>query len=426
MKGSFPSATLAAMLAVQVSAQFPATITLTDGSSGLPLVNASVVLDGNTVATDASGQAVFNGLADATYDFWATASCYSPGGGSVTIAGAAASEGLELAPMATNNIFWYIGDPLAITGASVHVYNATGYDTTFVTWDFFGGEMLADVPFGTVDYTITTPCYETVSGTVTVDCNNGDGILVVEDPAPMATNNLFWYIGDPLAITGASVHVYNSMGYDTTFVTWDFFGGEMLADVPFGTVDYTITTPCYETVSGSVTVDCNNGDGILVATDPAPVVIDATVTVAGSTLNASATGVAYQWVDCNNGNVPIDGATGQSFTPAESGNYAVVISEEGCTAMSECTSMVITGHVELVPGRDFTTFPVPFNEQITIGVNDGAGQVHIAMFDQLGQRVLQTSSLGYQVVVSTADLPPGSYLLRIRTGRSQGMVHIVK
>ena len=340
MKGSFPSATLAAMLAVQVSAQFPATITLTDGSSGLPLVNASVVLDGNTVATDASGQAVFNGLADATYDFWATASCYSPGGGSVTIAGAAASEGLELAPMATNNIFWYIGDPLAITGASVHVYNATGYDTTFVTWDFFGGEMLADVPFGTVDYTITTPCYETVSG--------------------------------------------------------------------------------------SVTVDCNNGDGILVATDPAPVVIDATVTVAGSTLNASATGVAYQWVDCNNGNVPIDGATGQSFTPAESGNYAVVISEEGCTAMSECTSMVITGLVELVPGRDFTTFPVPFNEQITIGVNDGAGQVHIAMFDQLGQRVLQTSSLGYQVVVSTADLPPGSYLLRIRTGRSQGMVHIVK
>ena len=328
------------MLAVNASAQFPATITITDGSSGAPLENASVVLDGNTVATDASGHAVFNGLADATYDFSVSASCYSPGGGSITIAGAAASASLGLEAMATNNLFWYIGDPLAITGASVHVYNGTGYDTTFVTWDFFGGEMLADVPFGTMDYTITTPCYETVSGTVTVDCNNGEGIAVF--------------------------------------------------------------------------------------TNPAPVVIDATVTVAGNTLTASAAGMEYQWVDCNNGNTPISGATGQSFTPAESGSYAVVITGQDCPVTSACSSMVITGLDELVAGRDFTAFPVPFNEQLAVGVNNGAGPVEVGLFNMVGQRVLQASSMGDQLVVSTAHLPAGSYLLRIRAGGSLGTVHIVK
>lgn len=65
--------------------------------------------------------------------------------------------------------------------------------------------------------------------------------------------------------------------------------------------------------------------------------IDATVTLRGKTLTASEPGATYQWIDCDNGNAPIDGATGQSFEAQASGNYAVIISTEDCEVTSLCT-----------------------------------------------------------------------------------------
>lgn len=57
--------------------------------------------------------------------------------------------------------------------------------------------------------------------------------------------------------------------------------------------------------------------------------IDVTVGQVGPTLSANNSGATYQWVDCDNGNAPITGATSQSFTPSNSGNYAVIITEGG-------------------------------------------------------------------------------------------------
>ncbi|MEK9612777.1 MAG: gliding motility-associated C-terminal domain-containing protein, partial [Flavobacteriaceae bacterium] len=62
------------------------------------------------------------------------------------------------------------------------------------------------------------------------------------------------------------------------------------------------------------------------------------VLVEGNTLTAAHPGAQYQWIDCENGNTPIAGATQQSFTPTEvKGSYAVQITTaEGCTLTSVC------------------------------------------------------------------------------------------
>ncbi|MCF6130114.1 T9SS type A sorting domain-containing protein [Flavobacterium sp. AS60] len=66
------------------------------------------------------------------------------------------------------------------------------------------------------------------------------------------------------------------------------------------------------------------------------------VTISGNTLTATQASATYQWIDCNNGNSDIAGATSRSYTPTVSGNYAVrVTNSSGCTVTSNCTVLTI-------------------------------------------------------------------------------------
>lgn len=47
---------------------------------------------------------------------------------------------------------------------------------------------------------------------------------------------------------------------------------------------------------------------------------------------------SFQWIDCNTGD-PIEGATGNSFTPTISGDYAVIISRGVCSETSDCVTI---------------------------------------------------------------------------------------
>ena len=53
--------------------------------------------------------------------------------------------------------------------------------------------------------------------------------------------------------------------------------------------------------------------------------LSASAQVIGNSLSASPSGANYQWIDCNNGNAAIPGATTQTYTPPSAGNYAVIV-----------------------------------------------------------------------------------------------------
>lgn len=97
--------------------------------------------------------------------------------------------------------------------------------------------------------------------------------------------------------------------------------------------NYTIVIPnaagCDSTISINLTLTNLNAD----------------VTVIGNSIAASYAGASYQWIDCNNNNLPIAGATSQNFTATAIGSYAVILTQNGCTAQSACTviSSLCTG-----------------------------------------------------------------------------------
>ena len=332
---------VAFLAALNASAQSNATIGVTDSGTGSPVENATVQLDGNSQTTDALGQTVFTGLADGTYEYTVSAICYTTGIGSITIAGGDASAELALEPVSTNNVFFFIGSPLAITGATVQLTDGADYNVSFVTSDPFGGEIVADVPFGEYSYTITIPCYETTTGTFTVDCNNGDGIAV--------------------------------------FI------------------------------------------------EPVEIVIDATVTLDGAVLSAAAAGLAYQWVDCDNSNAPVANATEQSFEPTEDGNYAVVISSGDCSVTSACTAVVITGTAEVQGREAFRVYPNPFTDRFTVRTDARSGTVRVQLYNADGRLVLEQAQGGAErIAVRTAQFPSGTYVLRVITDKGTQSLRLVK
>jgi hypothetical protein len=68
----------------------------------------------------------------------------------------------------------------------------------------------------------------------------------------------------------------------------------------------------------------------------------------------------YQWIDCVNGNnSEIVGATSQSFTPETNGSYAVEITNNDCTGISECYTWIISGVDEHLFGEDMKIIPNP-------------------------------------------------------------------
>jgi hypothetical protein len=70
------------------------------------------------------------------------------------------------------------------------------------------------------------------------------------------------------------------------------------------------------------------------------------VTQNGTALIASQTSATYQWLDCDNSNTPIEGEVNQTYFPSTTGNYAVIVTVNGCRNTSECILVDFTGIVE--------------------------------------------------------------------------------
>lgn len=95
------------------------------------------------------------------------------------------------------------------------------------------------------------------------------------------------------------------------------------------------------------------------------------VTESGGTLTATASGATYQWIDCDNGNAPVAGETNQTYTPSASGNFAVIITENGCTDTSACTSVTVApaglNTIALEGGMDL--YPNPSNGTVQLSID---------------------------------------------------------
>jgi hypothetical protein len=141
------------------------------------------------------------------------------------------------------------------------------------------------------------------------------------------------------------------------------------------------------------------------------------VTLTGSTLSSSvATG--NQWYLNSN---QISGATGQTYSPTQSGVYEVVVTDDfGCTAGSNQVTYGVTGIPDIDPAEiGLKVMPNPNNGRFMLDftVNKKA-DLNISIVNAIGQKVYTTRTPGfigrYTQQVEAGKLAPGVYLLQVQ------------
>jgi hypothetical protein len=83
-------------------------------------------------------------------------------------------------------------------------------------------------------------------------------------------------------------------------------------------------------------------------------------------LGASQGGATYRWLDCNNLNNPVWGATEDIFTPVTPGLYAVEITKDGYTVISDSVLVTIVGVKEHTSESGIKLYPNPTEGTVTL------------------------------------------------------------
>ena len=174
--------------------------------------------------------------------------------------------------------------------------------------------------------------------------------------------------------------------------------------VPSGDETYTAGATVMDTIQNVAGCDSIMTITVNVTT------VDVSVSTAANVISAGAAGLAYQWIDCSDNSV-VAGETGQSFTPTANGDYAVIVTDNGCSDTSACEAIV-----DLGIGDDqlsfLEVFPNPTNDILNVNIsNPEITQIQIWSLDG---KLIQTSSV-ISTGLMTLDLSEkenGTYLLQ--------------
>lgn len=174
----------------------------------------------------------------------------------------------------------------------------------------------------------------------------------------------------------------------------------------------------YQTTPGTyydTLVSATGCDSFVVTTIAMDYVNDSVI-VHGDTLTADATGLLYQWYNCDS-SANITGATQQSYVPIQSGNYAVWLSEEtGCYKLSDCFLMLVEGVTELINEVDaISIFPDAANKQVIIKIKNEIVPAQIDLFNVMGQGVRTITVTAPSQTEDLSALHTGIYFYHIRS-----------
>lgn len=146
------------------------------------------------------------------------------------------------------------------------------------------------------------------------------------------------------------------------------------------------------------------------------------------TIEANAQGANYEWLNCDNNYSVLVGESNQTFTASANGNYAVEITQNGCTDTSACVAITQVGLVETDFGQRIQIFPNPTFGTVTIQLPDGASDlIHVRLKNALGQEIATNSYShihAFEVEINGAS---GVYFLEVETSNgSKAAFRILK
>jgi hypothetical protein len=183
-------------------------------------------------------------------------------------------------------------------------------------------------------------------------------------------------------VDGTSDVTFPITALGTTTITWTYIDAcgntsSQTQDVTIGSIDVTTTM-----ASDLITIVANNNNP----------------------------GVTHQWIDCDS-NTSIAGETNHNYTPTYGGNFAVIVTQDGCSDTSDCVVSVVGIDEMTLDG--FVLYPNPTNTGSFTIVYEGEIR-EIIVVDMLG-RVIQVEANLETKTVNTSRLERGKYMVLLHT-----------
>jgi len=151
--------------------------------------------------------------------------------------------------------------------------------------------------------------------------------------------------------------------------------------------------------------------------------IDVTTTTTDFTIEATATGLSYQWVDCDDNFAPISGETNQSFMATANGNYAVIIIDGACSDTSDCVAISTIG-LDVLNSLSVSTYPNPVNDILTIEAVEQ--RFNVKVFNLEGKVLSTHFHVDGKLEVNTSAWSNGIYTILVSNETTTRAIKIVK
>lgn len=308
-------------------------------------------------------------------------------------------------------------------------------DANVYSWDFGDGDTSSlqnpqHIFYGPAQFTVTLTVADTVSG---IESTTSQELFIpgntffefdVAECAEYASpdGQEIWTESGVYTDT-----IANSLGCDSVItVNLTILNSTAAFDT---TACFSYTAPDGElyTQSGMVTATIDNAAGCdsIISIDLTVIDIDLTVEQDQNVLTALQPGATYQWLDCNNGFEPIDGATDAVYTAVANGEYAVEITLDGCAAVSPCFAVTSVG-VSANLFNELQLFPNPTRGDFTLNVGKVYSDLIIEVSDSYGRVVDRKAFVQQDRVEWTLNGVPGVYFVRVSADGHFAVIRVVK
>lgn len=256
----------------------------------------------------------------------------------------------------------------------------------------------------------------------------------------------FWDFSDGTTDTTANpTHIYNTIGHylvsltitdtltgaDNTYQTSLFVIGSTSHSFsvtacnsytsPSGNYTFITSGTYYDTIPNQW--GCDSLLMIMATINHSP---SNEVTRDGNMLTANASGVNYQWLDCDNGFSPLANETNQSFTATANGNYAVRVSQNNCADTSICYSITTVGILENTFSNDIIVYPNPTDDMVKIDLGEALSEFNVSLMDVNGKLIRQSTYINTKMFELNLDVQSGVYLLIINSRDKKATIRLVK
>ncbi|MBL7893728.1 MAG: T9SS type A sorting domain-containing protein [Bacteroidia bacterium] len=218
------------------------------------------------------------------------------------------------------------------------------------------------------------------------------------------------------ACAGSSVLL--NANYQTTFYANSTYTNQWAGPNGYNSTNLTNTITNVSTLNNGYYVfsakdvnGCIRKDSVLLTVTS----INNSVSVTGNTLICNQSNATYQWVNCATNYSPISGATSQTYSPLQNGNYAVIINYNSCSDTSACNNFVISAIKANTLENKLELFPNPANDVITISLNTNFSEGKINIIDVNGKCVYTAVINNRRAEADVRNLTNGLYFVQLST-----------